>query len=456
MDKGEKTKKQISNEGQLFLGQVSELAAQSTQTDIFSSPRSDLIYYRKSGGVFLTLNHRLTTFSYFFTNFAPQKERMVFKTITVRNTSAIQHIYDKPQHMRTSILFLIISLYSLTCAITSTAQPKAVPLHSHHEMGTLLWQSPRTTTFEVTNAGSQPLYILNAAPDCGCTNVSWTTDAIAPGASGFVQVTFDAALLGKFHKQIEIFTNEGSNTHWLTISGRVAMDVVYDPADFPYHIGSYFLNTDILEFDDVHMGEEAMQTFNIYNASDKPFTPTLMHLPRYLTATFTPEVIRPGTMGRVKVWFNANKAGRMGLTQTSIYLSRFPGDKIGKNNEIFISAVVLPNISKTDTLIATTPRVQLSSTRITLDGTQGKRLAQEKLTLTNIGGSPLEIMQVQVFNPGLRVRLRGKTLSPGESRDINISTIAHQEKKSRGRSSILLLTNDPTQPKIVIDVEVKR
>ena len=69
-----------------------------------------------------------------------------------------------------------------------------------------------------------------------------------------------------------------------------------------------------------------------------------MHLPKYLTAVADPDVIRPGRMGRMLITLNSDELPAMGLTQTSIYPSRFMGDRVSKETEINVSATLLPRI----------------------------------------------------------------------------------------------------------------
>jgi len=47
-------------------------------------------------------------------------------------------------------------------------------------------------------------------------------------------------------------------------------------------------------FDDVRRGDMPVKTIRVYNAGKKSATVSLMHLPKYLTATIEPESIRPG------------------------------------------------------------------------------------------------------------------------------------------------------------------
>ena len=52
----------------------------------------------------------------------------------------------------------------------------------------------------------------------------------------------------------------------------------------------------------------------------------------------------------------------MGLHQTSIYLSRRPGDKVSAENEISVSALLLPNFTSfSESQLAVAPAIELSA-----------------------------------------------------------------------------------------------
>src|SRR6185437_4135995 len=61
------------------------------------------------------------------------------------------------------------------------------------DMGKLPQGTPATVTFEFTNAGKIPIVIKSVQPGCGCTTAGYTKEPVAPGKTGFVKATYNAA-----------------------------------------------------------------------------------------------------------------------------------------------------------------------------------------------------------------------------------------------------------------------
>ena len=356
--------------------------------------------------------------------------------------------------MRTFRIWASLSL--LILSITSLqAQPKIQFEQNTQEMGTLLWHSPKTVVFKFTNKSTSTLTIKEVRTDCGCTVVNWTKEGIEPGASAQITATYDAELLGHFTKRIAVYTNQEKEPYLLSIIGQVALTQTEPTEEYPYKIGDYYLSTDNVEFDDVNRGEHPVYTLYILNGSKKSYHPELMHLPKYLSAKSDPEVIRPGRVGRMLITLNSNALPAMGLTQTSIYLSRFMGDRVNRNTEINVSATLLPDFLDTPAQLALAPVVQIDSTHISLGPLGKKKKVKGELMLKNAGKTPLVIKALQVYNPGISVSLSKRRLNPNESEKLKI-TVNANNTYFKGRRRVLLITNDPQNPKMVIDVFIKK
>lgn len=352
-------------------------------------------------------------------------------------------------------LFVLLSLV-LMATLSVKAQPRLEFEHTTQEMGTLLWHHPRTATFKVTNKGTQDLLITNVRTDCGCTDAEWTTTPIGPGGSGMIKATYDAEMLGHFNKGLAVYTNLDDKPHYLQLVGVVAMnDTVEHTAEYPYKVGDYYLSTDDIEFDDVNKGDTPTVVLSILNSSKKSYRPELMHLPKYLTAQADPAVIRPGRVGRVLLTLNSNELHTMGLTQTSVYLSRFMGDRVSKETEINVSATLLPDFIETPSGLALAPVAQLDSTHITLPPLGKKKKVSGQLMIRNTGKTPLVINALQVYNPGISVSLNKRRIDPGQDEKLKI-TINANTTYFKGRRRVLLITNDPEHSKIVVDVVVQK
>lgn len=76
------------------------------------------------------------------------------------------------------------------------------------------------------------------------------------------------------------------------------------------------------------------------------------------------------------------------------------------------------------------------------------------IIVKNVGKSNLEILDLQVFNSALGVQLKKRVLKPGASTKLKITAFGQNLKKVKGTPRVLMITNDPNNPKIIIKVKV--
>ena len=131
----------------------------------------------------------------------------------------------------------------------------------------------------------------------------------------------------------------------------------------------------------------------------------------------------------------------MKRTSPSVYLARFAGDKVGDENEIPVSAILLPDFSgMSDTEKANAPVVNLSI---------------KDIVRTNTGRSPFQISKLQVFHPAVGAGLKKSVLKPGESTRLRVTVVKRNIGKKRRHLRLLMITNDPMQPKVEINIKAK-
>ena len=351
-------------------------------------------------------------------------------------------------------VFITICLCIMAC-LSGHAQPKATFEKKVYEFGTILWKNPVKAVFKVTNHGDKPLVISNVTTSCGCTVADWTKEPIAPGASGEVSSTFDAKALGRFMKTVGVYCNASHKPIYLTLRGEVTADVAKAGFTHPYQIGAIRLSKDAIEFDDAHKGDKPTVELLVANTSDEAYEPVLMHLPPYLSVVAEPtKIARKGT-GKMMVTLDTDKLPKFGLTTATVYLARFPGDKVGDDNAIPVSAILLPDLSNlTQQQRMNPPVVELSSTELDIAplGEQEKKVLQ--VVVKNTGKSNLEIADLQVFDPSLGVQLKKRVLKPGASTKMKITVFGKYLKNLKGTPRVLMITNDPKQPKIIVKVNV--
>ena len=351
-------------------------------------------------------------------------------------------------------ILIAILLWTVGCLV-GLAQPKATFDKKIHEFGVVLWKHPATATFTIKNDGDKPLVISNVTTSCGCTVADWTKTPIAPGATGTVSSTFDAKALGHFYKDIGVYCNAADRPIYLMIQGEVSADPKNYTLTHPFEIGAIRLNKDAIEFDDANKGDKPTMEILVANTTNEVYAPVLMHLPPYMEAVAVPERIGKKGTGKIKITLDTDKLPKFGLTTATVYLSRFPGDKVGEENAIPVSAVLLPDFSHISQQQRLNPSaVELSTEELTLPPLAENEKKSQKIVVKNVGKSDLEITDLQVFNSALGVQLKKRVLKPGASTKMKITAYGKYLKKVKGTPRVLMITNDPNCPKIIVKVNV--
>lgn len=348
---------------------------------------------------------------------------------------------------------LSICLFWTVCVM---AQPKMKFNKEINDFGIVLWANPATAVFEVTNTGNTPLVINDVQTSCACTVADWPRTPIAPGASAAVTAVFDAKALGTFYKEVMIASNATTEPVYLQMRGKVVAnnDEIAVDESFEYAMGDVRMNKDALSFDAVNRGSDPVEEILVMNTSRASFEPVLMHLPDYLEVTCIPQRIPAGRTGKLQVKLLTDKLNDMGLTQTSVYLSRYFGDKVGEENEIPVSVVLLPDFSNlTASQKARAPHAQLSTTQLKISLAK-KAKGNGTITIKNVGLSTLKIDRLQVFSPAIGVSLPKKEIAAGATVKMKITVQKDKLKKNR-RPRILMITNDPDQPEQIITIQTE-
>ncbi len=224
----------------------------------------------------------------------------------------------------------------------------------------------------------------------------------------------------------------------------------------PVAFGAIRLDKDEIEFNDVNKGDHPEFDILVANTSNKAYSPVLMHLPPYLSAKAVPEVLGRGKNGKIIVTLDTEKLPKFGITRTSVYLSRYPGDKVGSDNEIPVSAVLLPDFSGlTEQQKNNPPQISLSTTQLEFPPLKPNQKKSQNVIITNTGKNDLVIQDMQVFNIALAVNLKKTVLKPGESAKLKITVLGDNLSRVKGTPRVLMITNDPKKPSVTIRVKAK-
>ena len=323
------------------------------------------------------------------------------------------------------------------------------------DCGNVLYESPVTVKFELTNKGNE-LNIDQVRVSCGCTTVDYPHQTIHRGDPFTVTATYDARQLGHFEKEVALFCNSSTKPFYLKMRGVVVEEANDFTGNFSYKVGGLMVDKNDVEFDDVNRGDYPVQLIHIRNNTPETVSPVIMHLPSYITATVSPTHIAPGKTGVASLKLDSRKLRDLGLTQTSVFLGKKPGEKVSLDKEISVSAVLLPDFDNmSETQLANAPKINLSETALDLGSFGDKSSKSGIIFIENTGRSELDIRSMQMFTSGMSVKLNKSKLKPGEQAKLKITVNKKQLRSARSKPRVLMITNDPTQPKVVVKVTVK-
>ncbi len=350
--------------------------------------------------------------------------------------------------------FFILGVLALW-QVTAIAQPRFIPDTEIQKIGQVEWKQPVTIKFGISNKGNQPLVLTDVQPDCDCTVARWIETPIAPNERGEINVTFDASIMGTFDKGVAVYTNAEPHVAYLRFTGQVMTEVRDYTRTHPYKIGDIRIDTTEVSFPDVERGTYPTLRIGVANEGDRPYEPVLMHLPSYVTQKAEPAVLQPYEHGELVLTLESDLLDDYGLTQASVYLSRFQGDVVGEDNEIPLSVVLLPDFSSLPLSVKNRmPVIELSSQDLDFRTQLAKSTkAKQDVVLTNKGLSPLTILKVQVFNSAICVDLKKTVREPKESIKMRVTVDKRILSRDRKPLRLLLITNDIQHPQVEINIK---
>lgn len=128
------------------------------------------------------------------------------------------------------LLFAVLVLSSSSLFAQTKADDIAKINVETYDLGKLKQNVPATATFVVTNIGKQDLLIDQANPTCGCTISDYTKSPIAPGKTGVIHATYNAANLGHIDKTLTVKFAGASDIKFIKLTGEVLDSAAYAKA----------------------------------------------------------------------------------------------------------------------------------------------------------------------------------------------------------------------------------
>lgn len=126
------------------------------------------------------------------------------------------------------LLIAILALSSTSLFAQKQADNIAKINVETYDLGKVKQNVPAKATFVVTNIGNEDLLIEQANPTCGCTISDYTKSPIAPGKTGTITATYNAANLGHIDKTLTVKFAGAADIKFIKLTGEVLDSTAYD------------------------------------------------------------------------------------------------------------------------------------------------------------------------------------------------------------------------------------
>lgn len=337
-------------------------------------------------------------------------------------------------------------------AITVHAAPKLVWLNPKHDFGAFREEvGPVSCTFEAVNVGDEPVVIVDARANCGCTVPRYNREPIAPGDTLRVSVSYDpSGRPGRFSKQVKVSTNT-STTAILSIRGTVIGSANTLSSRYPEQAGDIRFSNRISPFGETTKGRVLAAAINMYNPTSDTIVPTVESLPPYINVLIRPETIPPGEQGTISLTAYTDRTSDYGLIEGSFMLVP---DKKNPDNRAEIQTVMIVNedFSKlTAKEREQAPKAEVSEKSIDFGVMDHNGSEVEKiLTVTNAGQTPLLIRRAYSPQTGVDIKLSTQKVKPGKTAKVTIAVDPQKIEGEMLNARLTLITNDPDNASQII------
>ena len=313
--------------------------------------------------------------------------------------------------------------------------------------------------FTLKNDGSGPLYVGRAIPSCSCITAVLPQEAILPGKTGELIVSFSpSGAVGATFRSLEITDSEGRLLGTLSIEADVIPIDRSIQERYFYTLGDMlYANLSTVPFGYIYPGDTLTKTVFLANASPDAIsieTSQPPHLSPHEAPSLPPFPI-------VQVGAPASIAPGEELPLTLTYALPAESQWIGTLNDtlrlsidgkpallpITTSAIVLQRL--TDSTTPPALRTYPSSGKLMpkLDPGTAEEPGDYEATIEvhNDGQSPLQLLKVEAPD-GINATFDHPNIAPGEQTLLRVS--CQQARKFR----IRLFTNDPKRRYRDIDI----
>ncbi len=313
-----------------------------------------------------------------------------------------------------------------------------------------------THVFDFVNKGNAPLVVNRAQAQCGCTTPTWTKEPIEPGKKGSITVTYNPqGRPGNFTKTITVYSNSADEQFVLTIHGEVIPKPTGDNP-FPINMGGLGLKAKVIQMNNVDKGKIQTRSIDILNTTKNSIKPTIENLPLYISATISPETLKPNEEAKILFTFDSKKCTQWGPVSDEMYMVVNGNKKISEEYKILIVSNLTEDFSKlTLDQKRKSPILEITERTLNLGVLNTGVKKNAKFKLNNKGQNSLELRRIINNNKELVVKAQKNSIPSGKSTEIQITLDTKNLVVGEYKKSFTIQTNDPENSFMILIVNWK-
>lgn len=354
---------------------------------------------------------------------------------------------------------LLIALIS--CTLLMAQKPVIVFETNSHDFGKINEEDGKATfIFNFTNKGNAPMVVNRVQASCGCTTPTWTKEPIEPGKKGSITVTYNPlGRPGAFTKTITVYSNSSEEAVNLTIRGEVIPKATSDnnsAGSLPIGMGDLRLSTKFVQMNNVEKGKTQQRSIEVQNAGNTNIRPTIENLPSYITATFSPEILKPKEEGKINFSFNSKLSNQWGPVTDEVYVALNGQKKFTDEFQLRVFSNTIEDFSKlTPDQRRKAPILETAERNINFGTVKQGTKKNAHFKISNKGINPLEIRRVINNNKEIALHQSKLTIGSGKSGLISFVLDAKNLPEGDYIKSVTVQTNDPDNSFIIVTVKWK-
>lgn len=314
-----------------------------------------------------------------------------------------------------------------------------------HDFGQiLLSDGPVSCTFVGRNTSSAPVILQSVSTSCGCTNVRWDHNAIAPGTQTKITVTYtnDEGPY-PFDKVITVMIAGEQKPLLLHIRGISTKAVLPDSQVYTEVFGSCIgMQTPFLKTGNLEQGGSKGDQVTIANLSGKNVKVGFTGVADGLSLKVLPNPVPSGGHAVLHYTVSARE-GKWGYND---YCATMTVDGVSTGKSISVRTFTAENfstLSKEERMAGSRPIFPQST--FSFGHKKQGSVVKAVFTCQNKGGKPFEVYKVDVDKEGSSF-CPFPNIAPGKSADFQITMDTGNLPKGEALVIVTLTTNSPVRP----------